>query len=70
MNLLNQRCSAWFFQQKNIDLQIGFGYERIFKRCADNDLTEISVRDAYIMLPYQVWLKGLKRKRQENKNEN
>ncbi|KAL4002783.1 MIT (microtubule interacting and transport) domain family protein [Acanthocheilonema viteae] len=32
----------------------GFGYERIFKRCADNDLTEINVRDAYIMLPYQV----------------
>uniref|UniRef100_A0A1I8EQ00 MIT domain-containing protein n=1 Tax=Wuchereria bancrofti TaxID=6293 RepID=A0A1I8EQ00_WUCBA len=32
----------------------GFGYERIFKRCADNDLTEINVRDAYIILPYQV----------------
>uniref|UniRef100_A0A915Q8D3 MIT domain-containing protein n=1 Tax=Setaria digitata TaxID=48799 RepID=A0A915Q8D3_9BILA len=32
----------------------GFGYERIFKRCADNELTEINVRDAYIMLPYQV----------------
>ncbi|EFO25055.1 MIT domain-containing protein [Loa loa] len=32
----------------------GFGYARIFQRCADNDLTEINVRDAYIMLPYQV----------------
>ncbi|CAG9531997.1 unnamed protein product [Cercopithifilaria johnstoni] len=32
----------------------GFGYERIFKRCADNNLSEINVRDAYIMLPYQV----------------
>uniref|UniRef100_A0A8R1U044 MITD1 C-terminal phospholipase D-like domain-containing protein n=1 Tax=Onchocerca volvulus TaxID=6282 RepID=A0A8R1U044_ONCVO len=32
----------------------GFGYERIFRRCADNVLTEINVRDAYIMQPYQV----------------
>ncbi|VDK68357.1 unnamed protein product [Onchocerca ochengi] len=34
--------------------ETGFGYERIFRRCADNVLTEINVRDAYIMQPYQV----------------
>lgn len=32
----------------------GFGYEKIFKRCVDNNLAEINVRDAYIILPYQV----------------
>ncbi|VDN02049.1 unnamed protein product [Thelazia callipaeda] len=33
---------------------IGFGYERIFKRCADITLSQIDVHDAYIRLPYQV----------------
>ncbi|VDK74522.1 unnamed protein product [Litomosoides sigmodontis] len=35
-------------------VRTGFGYEKVFMRCADNDLREINVRDAYIMLPYQV----------------
>lgn len=47
--MLYTECCIYF--------QTGFGYEKIFKRCVDNNLTEINVRDAYIILPYQVCLK-------------
>ncbi|MCP9258100.1 Proteasome activator complex subunit 3 [Dirofilaria immitis] len=53
-NPINTSASFIASSRERSLVSIGFGYERIFKRCADNDLTEITVRDAYIILPYQV----------------